>query len=148
MKLSEIAGVSLPSPIRVAFVPNSFELTSEVSSENEPYYVGKLVKPVTVRCSVDREVLPMIDVDELYIRESDVQSEDWVMVTEGKPEDGAYLKGYKTDFSKGQEFCLYQATTIAEWTRGNRKSKNISNRMSLNDRIKAREDQLKKGKQE
>lgn len=121
----------------VLFVGNLLE-TNFVSSEGESYYLGKLLNPITVRCSVDKGIEPIEGVEELYIRERDALGEDWVFVDEKDPSKGFYLKGYKTDFSKGQEMCLYQSETIAEWAKGNRKSSRVERDKSINDRLKER----------
>lgn len=112
--------------------------TNLVTSEGEPYYSGMLVTPVTVRCSVDKSFEPIEDVDELLVRERDALGDAWVFVDEEDTSKGYYIPDYKTDFSKGQEACIYQETTIAEWARGNRKNQREERDASITEKMKAR----------
>lgn len=133
MKLSELG---LLKTVIVAFIGELLE-TSLTTSEGEPYYLGKLLNPITVRCSSDKDILP-IETDELYIRQRDVESDEWIFIDEKDPSKGYYIKGYKTDFSKGQQICIYQDTTIAEWSKGNRQARGLERRSNINDAIKKR----------
>lgn len=132
MKLSELG---LVKTTLIAFIGELLE-TNILSSEGEPYFLGKLVEPITVRCSTDKEILPLEGVTELYVRKRDVDSDAWVYVDEKDPKKGYFIPGYKSDFSKGQEMCLYQETTIAEWTRSNRTERGARKRSSINDKIR------------
>lgn len=133
MKLSQLG---LVKTTLIAFIGELLE-TNILSSEGEPYFLGKLVEPITVRCSTDKEILPIEGVEELYVRKRDVDSDAWVYVDEKDPKKGYFIPNYKSDFSKGQEICLYQETTILEWTRGNRSDNSKRRTSSLNDKIRA-----------
>lgn len=134
MKLSELG---LLKATMIAFV-GELTQTSVLSSEGEPYYLGKLLTPITVRCSTDKTIDPIEEVDELYIRQHDAEGDSWKLVDEADPKKGFSIPGFKTDFSKSQEICLYQETTILEWTKGNRKEQREEKDMSIRQRLEAR----------
>lgn len=138
MKLAAL-GIIVPEITPILFT-GDFELTSVKSSDGEPYYVGKLLSPITVRCSVDSEIEPLREVEELHIRESALGREDWM----GDKVNGLYIKGWVADFSKGQEMAIYQDMTIREWSKTTRKGRQEERREGLNARIKARQADLAK----
>lgn len=111
------------------------ELTNFVTSEDEPYYAVKLKNTITVRCSIDKEILPQ-EIDEVFVRKSALESDDWKFVDENKHDEGFYMPNWVVDFSKGQQLALYQETTIAKWTKLSRGDRRSSNRDEINNRIR------------
>ena len=132
MKLSEM-GFAVPKTA-IALVGQP-EVTSFMDSDNKPYYRIGLVKPVMVHCSVDSLIDP-IEADAVFMRERDLD-QDFTLVTEGKPEEGYYIPNWVVDFSKGQELCLYQETTIRKWVRDNRGDRDDKKRTSINEKFRA-----------
>ena len=138
MKLSDLGLVTAKPP--VVFV-SKLEPSGLLSSTGEMYYKGRLLTPVIVNCSTSKDIEP-IETDELYVRESDVLSDLWEQV-----KDGVTIPKFVTDFSTGQEICLFQSETIRQWTQKNRAGKtkfrdetiNKSFRERIADRIKAKE---------
>jgi hypothetical protein len=118
------------------------EETAFISAEkNEPYFRFSLKFPVPCRCSVDPDIM-VYDTTEVYVRASDVVSDDWKAVDELNPENGFYRmngdKPWVVDFSKGQELPLYQSETIREWTRKNRTVRGKARTSGINDNLAAK----------
>ena len=113
------------------------EVTSFMDSDNKPYYRISLVSPVMVHCSVD-PAIEAVETDEVFMRERDVEEQDFTLVDPADPAKGYYIPKWVVDFSKAQELCLYQETTIKRWIRENRKERSDERRTSINERIKAR----------
>jgi hypothetical protein len=128
MKLSDFAVVAAKAPI--VFM-GELVMTDILSSEGEPYYVGKLKTPVMVGCSVDKDI-ERHEVDELYIRESDVQSDKWEMVNKKDTSEGYFIPKFVADFSKGQEIEIYQSETIRQWSRGSKKQRGLERTADAN----------------
>lgn len=106
-----------------------------MDSEEQPYYVVKLKTPISVRCSVDAEILPY-ETDEVYLRKSALESDSWTPVDPEHPEDGFYMPNWVVDFSKGQQIAIYQETSIKKWAQLNRGDRRIQNRDRINDSIR------------
>ena len=134
MKLTEVFGIAKSANIILVGKP---EVTNFETSDGEPYYVAKLKSPVMVRCSVDKGI-EAFETDEVYIRESALNAEGWTFVDPNKHEEGFYMPDWKVDFSKGQELVLYQETTIAKWTKGERANRGDERRTGINARIAER----------
>ena len=132
MKLAELGFITAKPP--VVFV-GKFEPTGILSSNDEEYFKGTLKQPVIVHCSVDKEIEP-IETDELFIRESDVNSDLWEAADGTDPNNGITIPGFKTDFSKGQEICIFQETTIAKWTKENRTERGKKRTSGINESIR------------
>lgn len=144
MLLTDLLGIELKSKDIV--LVGKPEESGILSSDGEPYFIFQLKTPVTVRCSVDKTIEPF-QTGEVYVRESAVKSDKWLLVDPKKPKEGFYMKDWKVDFSKGQEVVLYQETTIQKWARSNRGSRRTENAISINERIKARQaERAKNGK--
>lgn len=97
-------------------------LSAIPDSEGNLYYIGTLLKPMEARCSVDPD-LEAVEVDEVYIREGDVNSDKWAFVDEQDPSKGVYLPGYILDFSISHGVVLLQSESIRSWLKGNRSVK-------------------------
>lgn len=111
------------------------EITNILDSDEQPYYAAKLKNPITVRCSVDPEIIPY-ETEEVYIRKAALDSEDWIMVNEKDPADGYYMKNWVVDFSKGQQIAIYQSESIKKWARGNREGNREITRRKINDALR------------
>lgn len=121
------------------------EITNFTDSDDKPYFLAKLLNPVTVRCSVDPLIEPF-ETDEVYVRQSDISAEGWELVDEKDPSKGFFRKGWVVDFSKGQKFAVYQSETIKKWARGNRGLRRDEERSALNETIrKMIKDKVKSG---
>lgn len=134
MKLSALGIIA--NTVIPAFIGKP-ELSPLTSSDGEEYFVWKLKEVVKVRCSVDSAIEPF-EANELYLRKSLLDSDLWVEIEAGKPEEGLTIPGYKVDFSKSHEVAIFQETTIREWTRTTRGERNDSRRKSINDKIRER----------
>lgn len=131
MNLAQLLKIDIANATTVILVGNP-EVTTIMSSEkNEPYYLCKLLKPITVRCSSDNKIEPY-ETDEVYIRESDISKDGWKFVDETKPELGFFMPEWVADFSKSQQIPIYQSETIREWSKGSREQKQIERRNSIN----------------
>lgn len=119
------------------------ELTNTVDSNNQPFFACKLKEPVTVRCSVDALIEPY-ETDEVFVRQSAVMEADWEFVNPEKPEEGFYMKDWVVDFSKSHKLPLYQETTIRQWANGNRDTRRLKDRQTINEGIRERMKNLKK----
>lgn len=135
MLLKDLGIVSAIQPIVFVGKP---EPSGKMTSDGDEYYTWKLKNPITVRCSVDSAIEPQ-EVEELYIRKTDLDKDVWVTLVEGKPEDGIIVPNWRADFSKGQEIPIFQETTIAQWTKANRGNRREQARQGINERIKARQ---------
>ena len=130
-----------PEQSVIRFVGQSVK-TALTSSEGIPYYTWKLAKPVKVYCSTEALIEPKI-VDELYIRETDIDSDAWEKDADGffavvrsKDKDGKdVVKEFVADFSINREISLYQDSTIFQWRNGARKDRTKERRTSLIDKI-------------
>jgi hypothetical protein len=143
MNIAKILG--LKDDLNVILI-GSFEPTSIVDSEGQPYYLAKLKNPVLVSCSTDKLILPH-ETDEVLVRKSAVFSEDWVLVNGKDEKDGFYMEvtlpdGKKrpwiVDFSKGQAADLYQPETIKAWSRGIRSNGIEVDREKINTSLRAK----------
>lgn len=138
-KLTDL-GITLAAAVAVRFVgkpePTSFVSTS--GGKDEPYYVWRLNKPVTVLCSLDSDVLPQ-EVDELYVRQSLLEHEGWE-----KDNDGYFIPGFVTDFSLNQKICIYQAETIRAFVKDNRAARKGERNSALNSGIVAKMEERRK----
>lgn len=140
-KLTQVLGLQLGNlDIILVGVP---QITNIMDSDDKPYYVAKTKSPIMVRCSVDPDIEAQ-EVEELYLRESAVASEDWVFVDEKKPEEGYFMKDWVADFSKGQKIPIYQETSIKKWAQGNRSTKKLTDRDAINASIREKMEQRKK----
>lgn len=146
MSLRSILGKGPSVTSKIAFI--DFEECNIVDSNDQPYYIGKLATPYKVRCSVDKDIEPH-EVDEVLVRAAVVDSDDypWVPINPEKPEEGAYIKDWVIDFSKGHRMAIYQEETIAKWARATRKERTSGTRSSINDGIRAKLDAAKKANQ-
>lgn len=135
MKLSDL-GILATQPA-IAFVGKP-EPTGKTTSEGDEYFAWKLKTPIIVRCSVD-PAIEAVEVEELYIRQSDLEKDIWTEIVAGKPKEGLTVPGWRADFSKSHEVAIYQETTIAQWARENRGAKRQQLRSGINERIKARQ---------
>lgn len=106
--------------------------TSIVSKDGLPYFQWKLVEPINVRCSTNKEI-SLQDVDSLLVREDVLQSDKWL-----KDDTGFYLDGFIADFSVSHEECVYQETTIAGWVRDKRKENRETRNTELMRRLEER----------
>lgn len=122
-KLSEL-GVVVKGKTPVIFV--SFEETNALTSDGQPYVLGKLLNPVVVISSmVDDPELKVLEVDELFIRQDDVDADVWE-----KTEDGYKIrhdiKGWRADFTygtlKSDAPVIFQHGSIREWVKDQRKT--------------------------
>lgn len=93
----------------IRFVGNPID-TEIFSSSGEQYHVWKLKTPVKVYSSMNLRAIP-IELDELYLRASSLERDDW----EGSVEEGLYIPGWIADFSENMCLGLYQEKTIREW---------------------------------
>lgn len=138
-KLTEL-GIKLAAATAVRFVgkpePTSFVSTS--GGKDEPYFLWRLKESVTVLCSMDGEVLPQ-EVDELYVRQSLLETEGWE-----KDKDGVFIPGFVTDFSLNQKICLYQAETIRAYVKENRAVRKGERSSVLNTGIVAKMEERRK----
>lgn len=112
------------------------EVTTFMTSEDEPYYAVKLKAPVTVRCSVD-PLVEAFETDEVFVRESALNAEGWEFVDAKNPEEGYFMKNWVVDFSKGQQLAVYQSESIKKWAKGNRGIRTTENREKINTGIRA-----------
>lgn len=136
-----IALNAAPEQSVVRFVGTSVK-TALTTSDGVPYYVWKLAKPVKVFCSTEALIDPQV-VDELYIRETDIESDLWEKDEIGcfaqfvtKDKDGKEVtKEFVADFSTNREICIYQDSTIFQWRNGARKDRTKERRTSLIDKI-------------
>lgn len=110
--------------------------SSYISAEkNEPYFAFKLKTPVLVRCSVNKDI-EAFETDEVFVRESSINQDGWVMVDEKKPEEGFYRPDWVVDFSINQQIPIYQPETINNWRKGNRDERKRKNTDSANSKIR------------
>lgn len=100
-----------------------FEETNIQDSNGELYFAAKLKDPITVRCSSDNKI-PSFQTSEVLVRASALNLDSWELVDPKDPKSGLHIKGWVVDFSKGQKHPIYQETTIREWAKTERKSKN------------------------
>ena len=112
------------------------EISNLVTSDNEPYYIAKLKNEVTVRCSTNPDIEPMI-VDEAYVRESALKL-DWTFVNEAKPEEGFFIPDWKLDFSTNQGIVIYQDETIRAWSKKQRGTRKAESTSRINTGIRER----------
>lgn len=141
MNLAKILNLNVEETVIV--LVGTPEVTNLVTSDDEPYYAIKLKTPLTVRCSIDPDVLPF-EADEVYVRKSAITSDGWKFIDEKKPEEGFYMPNWVVDFSKGQQIPVYQETSIKKWSKNNRGDRRERNREEINARI--REKIASKGK--
>lgn len=134
MKLSEIGAA--PIKQAVVFVGKLVDANIQ-DRDGNPYYVGKCLNPVIVRCSTDADY-GEIEVDEFLIREEDALGDQWEMLDENDPEKGFTIPSYKTDWSVGQEMAIFQKETIAQWRRGDRRSRKDESKSSALQRLEER----------
>lgn len=146
MKLNQL-GVVLQASL-IAF-GQDFKPSGIFDSNEEEYYVGKLLEPIQVRCSTMKE-MEAIEVDELYVRKEHALGEGWEPINKeefeklqaaGKASEykgGFHIPGWKADFSKNQMVAIYQPETIAAWARGKRKESKEEGNKSFLDKIKER----------
>jgi hypothetical protein len=134
MKLAALLGVAI-AQTNVILVGKP-EITTFMTSDDEPYYAAQLKTPITVRCSVD-PLVEAFETDEVFIRESALNSEDWTFVDEKKPEEGYFMKDWVVDFSKSQMLPIYQSESIKKWGKGNRTTQKASNLEKINAAIRA-----------
>lgn len=133
MNLANLLGINIENAnIILVGTP---EITNFTDSDDKPYFLAKLLNPVTVRCSVDPMIEPF-ETDEVYVRQSDISAEGWELVDEKDPSKGFFQKGWVVDFSKGQKFAVYQSETIKKWARGNRSVRRDAERSALNETIR------------
>jgi len=133
MNLAKVLGLNLEGvKIVLVGVP---ELTNLLDSDEQPYYAAQLKDPITVRCSVDPEILPY-EASEVYVRKAALDAEGWELVDANKPEEGFFRPGWVVDFSKGQQIAIYQSESIKKWSRGNRGEQRIRNREVINSGIR------------
>ena len=133
MNLATLLGVKVDATqVILVGVP---EETIYMDSDDQPYYVAKLKNPVTVRCSIDPEILPH-EADEVFIRKSAITQEGWVFVDEKKPAEGFFMPNWVVDFSKGQNLPLYQETSIKKWTKTTRGERRDTTREKINTGIR------------
>jgi hypothetical protein len=95
------------------------ELSGAVSSDGEAYYTCFLKEPIKVRCSTSPS-MPVLETDQLHIRESALTSDKWQYVDAAKPEKGFWMEGWVADFSVNQKIAIYQETTILKYVRNTR----------------------------
>jgi hypothetical protein len=132
MNLAQVLNLDLKA---VPVVILSVEKSSYVDSDGQPYYECKLRDLVLVGCSMD-PALDRFQTDVIYVRERDLNSEGWQLVEEGKPESGFTREGWVVDFSQGQAIPIFQAESIREWSKGERKNRKNARRDSLNQKIR------------
>lgn len=110
--------------------------TNILDSDGKPYYSCKLKNPIVARCSYDKDIDP-VEVDEVYMREKDV--DDDLVVQEfvnGKDDtDGWFIKGFLYDFIKSHEIVVYQDKTVAKWAQEKRSSRKEESNANINKRI-------------
>lgn len=131
MKLSELGVAIAVQVIRFIGLPQQ---TTIESSDGELYYSWKLREPINVRCSTLPEMEPL-EVDELFLRESLVQSDKWL---KDEKDGSMYIPDYKADFSKGQDIPIYQETTIRAWAKDQRKGDREKGNQGFLAKIEAR----------
>jgi hypothetical protein len=136
MKLTEALGIKTGS--RNVILVGKPQITAFMTSENEPYYVVRTKEKIMVYCSVDKDIEPF-ETDEVFVRESSIGLDSWEFVNKDKPEEGYFMPNWVVDFSKGQELAILQDTTIASWSKAGRKERIAANRVTINERIKARQ---------
>jgi len=142
MKLSDFGFAEAKAPI--VFIGKMIETDIE-TSEGELYWLGKLKDPVMVGCSVNKDI-ERHEVDELYVRASDKDSDLWVGVNGKDLSEGYFIPNWVADFSTGQEIEIYQSETIRRWAQGNRKERGLrrtaDSNLSIRERIKARAERM------
>lgn len=142
MKLHEIGAA--PKQAAIVFIGQLTD-SGKTDRDGEPYFVGKLLEPITIRCSTEPEAGD-IEVEELFIRKELVDGDLWQLVDEKDPEKGFTIPAYKADFSSTHEFGLFQETTIAAWVKSNRADKRADRKSSFLQSIKDRRDARNGGK--
>jgi hypothetical protein len=136
MNLTALLGKQIATAIEITLIGEP-EVTNIMTSDDEPYYLAKLLKPITVRCSVDPNI-EAFETDEVYIRESAINEEGWTPRDEKDPSKGYFMPNWVVDFSKGQQLAVYQSETIKKWAKGNRSVRNAENTTKINEGIRAK----------
>lgn len=94
-------------------------LSGFVTSKGEPYYELTTKDAVMVRCST-HPALGTFETNKLFVRESDLNSDQWRYEDAKKPELGFWMENWVADFSVNQKIPLYQATSIRQYIKGER----------------------------
>lgn len=141
MKLSEIGAA--PSKQQVVFIGKLVD-SNKLDRDGNPYYLGKCLNPVVIRCSTDD--YGEIEVDEFLVREEDALGEAWELIDEKDPTKGFTIPDFKTDWMQGHEMAIFQKETIAQWRRGDRVSRKAEHKSSSLQRLAERRKNREAGK--
>lgn len=131
MKLTDIIGEALTT--NQVILVGKPEVSNIMDRDNKPYLVFKTKQPVVVRCSTNPNIISY-ETEEVYVRQSDAELDSWVEAEDGI---GFNIPGWLVDFSTNHGIPIYQAETIQQWVRKQRKEKQSTHTTEINERLKS-----------